>query len=191
VCGKVWQHTTRLSLQQHPGRPPGCATFAFAYRACSCADGQAASTQARLHCAVRRAQGGAGLHAGCQLRRCKRRHKGIIAKKLATEIAGARTLERARRGGCCREERKAVCTRHGEPAQARPRPHARLGFRAGRGKGDCIVAPPVGGEKALSMEAALNQRVCGCTYASLLLIIHICDERSHLSVTLLFAATKE
>ena len=65
-----------FSLKQYtPGRPPGCATFACAYRACSRADGQAASTQARLHRAVRRAQGGAGLHSGCQLRRCKRRQK--------------------------------------------------------------------------------------------------------------------
>ena len=45
------------------------------------------------------------------------------AKKLATEIAGAKALERARRGGCCRAERKAACRRHGEPARARPRPH--------------------------------------------------------------------
>ena len=57
------------------------------------------------------------------------------AKKLATNVAGAKGLERARRGGCCREERKAVCTRHGEPARARPRPHARLGCGAGRGRG--------------------------------------------------------
>ena len=54
------------------------------------------------------------------------------AKKLAADIAGARTLERARRGGCCREERKAACTRHGEPARAGPRPHARRGCCGGR-----------------------------------------------------------
>ena len=59
------------------------------------------------------------------------------AKKLATKIAGAKALERARRGGCCREERKAACTRHGEPARARPRPHRLEGGReeGGGGKG--------------------------------------------------------
>ena len=56
------------------------------------------------------------------------------AKKLATEIAGAKALERARRGGCCREERKAVCRRHGEPAQARPRPHRLEGGAARRAR---------------------------------------------------------
>ena len=36
------------------------------------------------------------------------------AKKMATDIAGANALERARRGECGCEERKAACTRHGE-----------------------------------------------------------------------------
>ena len=124
-------HTKKVSLSKTGPRPTaaGCAMFACAYRACPHADGQAASTQPRLHCAVRRESTEA--HSGCQLRRCNEAPRSS-AKKLAAEIAGANILERARRGRCCREERKAVCTRHGEPARARPRPHARLGFGAGR-----------------------------------------------------------
>ena len=63
-----------------------------------------------------------------------------IAKKLATEIAGAKALERARRGGCCRKERKAACRRHGEPAQARPRPHRLEGGAARRAREERGVA---------------------------------------------------
>ena len=62
------------------------------------------------------------------------------AKKLATEITGAKALERARRGGCCREERKAACRRHGEPAQARPRPHRLEGGAARRAREERGVA---------------------------------------------------
>ena len=62
------------------------------------------------------------------------------AKKLATEIAGAKALERARRGGCCRKERKAACRRHGEPAQARPRPHRLEGGAARRAREERGVA---------------------------------------------------
>ena len=65
------------------------------------------------------------------------------SEQAATEMAGAKGLERARRGGCGHEERKAACTRHGEPARARPRPHARKGCRAGRGVR--IVAPSLAG----------------------------------------------
>ena len=53
-CGDTQPHKKGLSLKQDQGRPPGCAMFACAYRACSCADEQAACTQPRLHCAVRR-----------------------------------------------------------------------------------------------------------------------------------------
>ena len=73
------------------------------------------------------------------------------AKKLATEIAGAKALERARRGGCCREERKAVCRRHGEPAQARPRPHRLEGGAARRAREERGVALSI---------AAIKYAVC-------------------------------
>ena len=74
-CG-AWQgvatndHTQRVSL--YLPRPT-----ARLHHVCTCiqgshADSQAASTQAKLQHAVRRAQGGAGLHSGCQLLRCKR-----------------------------------------------------------------------------------------------------------------------
>ena len=71
-CGNTQPHTKSLSLKQDRGRPPGCATFACAYKART-PDGQAACIQATLYCAVRRGQGDAGRHSGCQLRRCKRR----------------------------------------------------------------------------------------------------------------------
>jgi hypothetical protein len=110
---------------------------------CMCIQGShanepAASTQAKLHRAVRRGQGGAGLHSGCHLRRCKRRQGAYRqeagGRDCRSKNFGARAARRE-----LREERKAACTRHGEPPQARPRPHARLGRRgAGRGERDGI-----------------------------------------------------
>ena len=82
-----------------------------------------------VRCAEPRAARGCSQNDSCAEASGAKEH---VAKKLAAKIAGANILERARRGRCCREERKAVCTRHGEPARARPRPHARLGFGAGR-----------------------------------------------------------
>ena len=64
-------HTKRVSLYL-PRLTAGLRHVCMCIQACSCADGQAASTRARLHRAVRTAQGGAGLHSRCHLRRCKR-----------------------------------------------------------------------------------------------------------------------
>ena len=64
-------HTQRVSLYL-PRPTAGLRHVCMCIQACSCADGQAASTRARLHRAVRTAQGGAGLHSRCHLRRCKR-----------------------------------------------------------------------------------------------------------------------
>ena len=140
--GEVWRHTTTrkgsLFIKQYQGRPPGCATFACAYRACSRADGQAASTQARLHRAVRHSPGRRG--PAFRMPFAQMQAARSSAKKLATEIAGAKALERARRGGCCRKERNAACRRHGEPAQARPRPHRLEGGAARRAREERGVA---------------------------------------------------
>ena len=64
-------HTKGVSLYL-PRPTAGLRHVCMCIQACSCADGQAASTPARLHRAVRTAQGGAGLHSRCHLRRCKR-----------------------------------------------------------------------------------------------------------------------
>ena len=135
-CGDTQPHKKGLSLKQDQGRPPGCAMFACADRACSRADGQATSTQATLHRAVRRAQGGAGRHSGCQLRRCKRRQgaaprswRGCRSKRF-----GARAVRR----GLPRGEEGGVQTawRAGSgPAEA-----AQAGRRAGRREGKGVLA---------------------------------------------------
>jgi len=106
VRREEWRQTTTTkgflskTVSSILGRPPGCATFACAYRACSRADGQAASTQARLHRAVRT---GAGLHSGCQLRRCKRRHKEhrqeAGGRDCRSKHCGARAARRVRPRG--------------------------------------------------------------------------------------------
>ena len=109
--GEVWQHTTThkrsLFIKQDRARPPGCAMFACAYRVCSCADGQAASIHARLHRAVRTAQGDAGRHSGCHLRRCKRRQganrqeaggRDCRSKRFGARAA-RRELPRGEKGG--------------------------------------------------------------------------------------------
>ena len=56
VQDKVWRHTTTqkglLYMKQYSTRADTAGlrrTFAYVYRVCSCADGQAASTRARLH----------------------------------------------------------------------------------------------------------------------------------------------
>ena len=134
--GEVWQHTTthKKSLAK-----TGLSPTAGLRHVCMCIQGVL----------VRRRAGGKHTRkaASCSAHSPGRRRPAFrmplaqmqpaprsSAKKLATEIAGAKGLERARRGGCRCEERKAACTRHGEPARARPRPHARLGCGAGKGE---------------------------------------------------------
>ena len=140
--GEVWRHTTtqkRVSLYKTVPRPT-----AGLRHVCMCIQGvlvrrraggkhtsKAASCSA--HCPGRRGPAFKMPFAQMQAARSS-------AKKLATEIAGAKALERARRGGCCREERKAVCRRHGEPAQARPRPHRLEGGAARRAREERGVA---------------------------------------------------
>ena len=140
--GEVWRHTTTrkgsLFIKQYQGRPPGCTTFACAYSARSPTGRRQAHKQGCIvQCAQpREARACTFRMPVAQMQAAPR----SIAKKLATEIAGAKALERARRSGCCREERKAVCRRHGEPAQARPRPHRLEGGAARRAREERGVA---------------------------------------------------
>jgi hypothetical protein len=132
----VWRHTTTqkrsLSLKQYctDGRPPGCAMLACAYRACSCADGQAASTQARLHCAVRREPREARrVHSGCQLRRCKRR-QGAAPRSCRPRLQEQELWSaRGEAGAAARRGRRRA---HDMASPTWPRPHARLGCGAER-----------------------------------------------------------
>ena len=121
-----------LSLEQDPEADRRAAPRLHVHTRLARATGRRKSTQARLHRAVRRAKGGAGQHSGCQLRRCKPSARSS-AKKLATKIAGAKALERALRGGCGCEERKAACTRHGE--RLRPDRGRTPGWDVGQGEG--------------------------------------------------------
>ena len=103
-CGDKRPHTKRsLAKTVLRGRPPGCATLACAYTACPRADGQAASTRARMHRAVRTAQGDAGRHSGCQLRRCKRRQganrQEAGGRDCRSKRFGARAARRVRLRG--------------------------------------------------------------------------------------------
>ena len=134
-CGNTQPHTKGLSLnlKQDRGRLPAAPHLhVHTGRARAPTGRRQAYTQG---CIVRCAEP-RETRAGIQDATCADASgaKEQIAKKLAAEIAGAKGLERARRGGCGCEERKAACTRHGEPARARPRPHARLEGGAGRGE---------------------------------------------------------
>ena len=98
-CGNTQPHKKSLSLKQDRGRPPGCATCACAYRACSCADGQAASTQMQrciVQCAEPREARACIQDATCADASGAKEH---IAKKLATcrsKRFGARAARRVR-----------------------------------------------------------------------------------------------
>ena len=143
-CGNKQPHKKGLSLKQDRGRPPGCATFACAYRVCSCADGQAASIHARLHRAVRTAQGGAGLHSGCHLRRCNRR-QGAAPRSWRPRLQEQKVWSaRGEAGAAARRGRRRA---HGMASRLGPGRGRTPGWDVGpgRGRGVCILAPSLAG----------------------------------------------
>ena len=79
----------------------------------------------------RRAQGSAGLHQYCSSSRC-RAPRSINRPEGGDRKHEQRTLERAQRHSWCHEWGKAACARHGEPARAGLRPHARRGCCGGK-----------------------------------------------------------
>ena len=131
-CGNTQPHTKRLSLENRTEPDRRAAPCLHVHTGCARAPTgrrQAYTQGCIVQCAQPR-EARAGIQdASCADASGAKEH---IAKKLAAEIAGAQALERARRGGGCREERKAACTRHSKPARERPRPHARVGCGAGR-----------------------------------------------------------
>ena len=161
--GEVWQHTTThkrsLFIKQDRARPPGCAMLACAYRVCSCVDGQAASIHARLHRAVRTAQGGARLHSGYHLRRCKRRQGANRQEAGGRDCRSNRSGARAARRELPRGEKGGVHTarRAGSGPAAR-----QAGMwdreRGEREKGFRIVAP----SRCRLLQAAAGSCRKGC-----------------------------
>ena len=91
-------------------------------------------TKATLHCAVRRAQGGVGLHSGCHLRRCKRRQGAYRQEAGGRDCRSKRFGARAARRVRLRGEEGGVHTawRAGSgPAEAARQAGM---WRAGRGE---------------------------------------------------------
>ena len=91
---KEWRRTKGLSLKQYCTRADRRAAPRWHVHTGVLVRRRAGGKHTSK-AAVRRAQGDAGLHSGCQLRRCNEAPRSS-AKKLATEIAGAKALERAR-----------------------------------------------------------------------------------------------
>ena len=137
-CGNTHPHKKGLSLKQQDreaNRRAAPCLHVHTGRARAPTDSRQAHKQSCIvHCAQPRES-----RAGIQDDSCA----DASGAKEQRQEAGDRHcrsknfVERARRGRCRCEERKAACTRHSEVARARPRPHARLGCGARRrgGKG--------------------------------------------------------
>ena len=88
-------------------------------------------TTTTLHCAVRRAQGSARLHSGCQLRRCKRR-QGAAPRSWRPRLQEQKVWSaRGEAGAAARRGRRRA---HGMASRLGP-DRGRTGWKAGPGEG--------------------------------------------------------
>ena len=135
----MWRHTTtrKGSLSICRGRPPGCTTFACTYRRACAPTGrrQAHKQGCIVQCAQPREARACIQDAICADASGKEQRQEAGDRDRRSKSFGARAARR-----CCREERKAACRRHGEPAQARPRPHRLEGGAARRAREERGVA---------------------------------------------------
>ena len=90
-------------------------------------------TQATLHRAVRRAQGSAGLHSGCHLRRCERRQGAYVWPRSWRPMLQEQELWSAR-GEAGAGARRGRLLEHGMASRLGPG-RGRTGLKAGREEG--------------------------------------------------------